>query len=94
MLLFKHLWRKWTLSAFCFVQDRAQLRWWLWRRLDSHVGPGGNAALVDAVWQVDQLTVVVLEAVRTEGLVHTLTGAQWHGQTPVEGQQAQQKDTQ
>lgn len=60
----------------------------------SHVGPSCNAALVDAVWQVDQLTVVVLKAVCTEGLVHTLTGTEWHGQAAVEGQQAQQKDTQ
>lgn len=59
----------------------------------SHVAPGCNAALVDVAGQVDQLTVVVLQAICTEGLVHTLT-AQRHGQTLVEGQQAQQKDTQ
>lgn len=59
----------------------------------SHIAPGCNAALVDVAGQVDQLAVVVLQAVCTEGLVHTLT-AQWHGQTLLEGQQAQQKDTQ
>lgn len=59
----------------------------------SHVAPGCNAALVDTAGQVHQLAVVVLQAVRTEGFIHTLA-AQWHGQTLVKGQQAQQKDTQ
>lgn len=58
-----------------------------------HVAPGCNAALVDAAGQVDQLAVVVLQAVCAEGFVHTLA-PQWHGQALVEGQQAQQKDTQ
>ena len=62
-------------------------------RQHSHIAPGGNAALVDAAGQVDQLAVVVLQAVCTEGFVHTLA-AQWQGQALVEGQQAQQKDTQ
>lgn len=61
--------------------------------VDSHVGPGGDAALVDAAGQVDQLAVIVLQTVRAEGLVHTLT-AQRHGQALVQGQQDQQKDAQ
>lgn len=63
------------------------------RRAHSHVAPGCNAALVDAAGQVDHLAVVVLQAVCTEGFVHTLA-AQWHGQTLVEGQQTHQEDTQ
>lgn len=34
-------------------------------RRHSHVAPGGNATLVDAAGQVDQLAVVVLQAVCT-----------------------------
>lgn len=59
----------------------------------SHVAPGCDAALVDVAGQVDQLAVVVVQAVWTEGFVHTLA-AQWDGRTLVESQQAQQKDTQ
>lgn len=59
----------------------------------SHVAPGCEAALIDVAGQVDQLAVVVLQAVSAEGLVHTLA-AQGHGQTLVQGQQAQQEDTQ
>lgn len=59
----------------------------------SHVAPGGDTALIDLAGQVDDLAVVVMQAVCTEGLVHTLA-AKWHGQAPVEGQQAQQKDPQ
>lgn len=58
-----------------------------------HVAPGRNAALVDAGGQVDQLAVVVLQAVRAERFVHTLA-AQWQGHALMKGQQTQQKDTQ
>ena len=38
----------------------------------SHIAPGCDAALVDVAGQVDKLAVVVLQAVRAEGFVHTL----------------------
>lgn len=63
------------------------------RHLYSHIAPGCDAALVDATGQVDQLAVVVLQAVGAEGFVDTLA-AQRHGQTLVEGQEAQQNDAQ
>lgn len=59
----------------------------------SQVAPGRNAALVDAAGQVDQLAVVVLQAVSAEGFVYTLA-AQWQGHTLVKSQQAQQSDAQ
>lgn len=61
-------------------------------RLHSHVAPGGNAALIDAVGQVDQLAVV-LQAVFADGFVHTLA-AQWHRQALSDGQQTHDADTQ
>ncbi|TNN43189.1 hypothetical protein EYF80_046600 [Liparis tanakae] len=63
-----------------------------WSRY-SHVGPGGDAALVDAAGQVDQLAVVVLQAVGAEGLVHALV-SQWHGHAALHGQQAQHQQPQ
>lgn len=61
--------------------------------VDLHVAPAGDAALVDVAGQLQQLLVVVLQAVGAEGLVHT-GAAQGHGYTLVPGQHAQQQDTQ
>lgn len=57
----------------------------------SHVAPGGYTALIDAVGQVDQLAVVVMEVAATEGLIHTLA-SQGHGQAVVQGQQTQEEE--
>lgn len=51
--------------------------------IHSHVTPGCDTTLIDAAGQVDQLAVVVLQAVVTEGFINTLAG-HWHGQTLVE----------
>ena len=55
----------------------------------SHVAPGGDAPLVDAVGQVDELAVVVRQA--AEGLVHALT-AQSLGYALVQLKHTQQKE--
>lgn len=57
----------------------------------SHVAPGCDAALVDVAGQADQLAVVVVQAIWTEGFINALT-AQRDGRALVESQQAQQKD--
>lgn len=62
-------------------------------RSDSHVAPGGDAALVHVAGQVDQLSVDVLQAEGAEGLLHAL-GAQGRGGAALQGQQAQQQDLQ
>lgn len=60
---------------------------------DSHVAPGGDAALVHVAGQVDQLSVDVLQVEGAEGLFHALR-AQGRGGAALQAQQAQQQDLQ
>lgn len=60
-------------------------------RVHVHVAPRGHAPLVDAVREVDQLAVVVLQAAGAEGLVHALT-PQGHGEALLQSYHAQQDE--
>lgn len=62
-----------------------------WHRVALHIAPCSDTPLVDAVRQVDQLAVIVLQAAGAEGLIHALT-PQGHGEALLQSQHAQHEE--